>query len=246
MNLTWKWGQGRRIPSVRLLSHQMISPIHANYSEWKLIKRNYVSANEDLGLCPSYNIICSALPAGYLSSPLKHLLWLRKAQMPFILDQSTQNHAPCVIHKLAVIGWAIKTSVSRTGEGYYKDFPEKSFPLNQVRSESKLSVWEQIVPFCKISFHSSCFALVCPNDVHTAALWIIRSSCRTEKLAKARQLPRCPFFLPGLPPPPRRLEVGEDRGLFGAGPLTRNCWAVTSASIWMDWGCSRPRTQIRN
>lgn len=51
----------------------MISLIHANYSEWKLIKKNYVSANEDSGLCPSYNHICNALPAGYYSSPLKHI-----------------------------------------------------------------------------------------------------------------------------------------------------------------------------
>lgn len=70
MNLTWKWGQGRCIPSVRLLSHQLISLIRANYTEEKLIKRNYVSANEDLGLCPPYNVICMALPDGYVY-PLK-------------------------------------------------------------------------------------------------------------------------------------------------------------------------------
>jgi len=48
-NRAWKRGQGRCIPSVRLVSHQMISLIHANYTEWKLIRRNHSSANEDLG-----------------------------------------------------------------------------------------------------------------------------------------------------------------------------------------------------
>lgn len=115
VNLTWKWGQGRCIPSVRLLSHQMISFIHANYSEWKLIKRNYVSVNEDLGLCPSYNIIFTALPASHFYSPLNPLLWRGELQTSFIFKPSRWNLHLCISCKTGM-GRAIKTSVRRTGE----------------------------------------------------------------------------------------------------------------------------------
>lgn len=55
--------KGHFIPSVRLLSHQMIRLSHDNYSKWKIIKKNYVSVNEDEGLRPSCDVFSNS-PAG--------------------------------------------------------------------------------------------------------------------------------------------------------------------------------------
>lgn len=160
--------------------------------------------------------------------------------MPFISKPSRWNHHLCVSHTLGVIGWAIKTSEEQ-GKCLLQWLPREQFSLNQESTESKHCVWVQIVPFCKISPSS----VVCPNDAYTAGVKLISSWSRTGKLVQKHA-----NYLSGSSSCQFCLHLTIPEGAKGrssrAGPLTLNCWAVESGSIWLDWGFSHPSTQECN
>lgn len=216
----------------------MISLIHANYSEWKLIKRNYVSANEDLGLCPSYNIICTVLAAGYFHSAK---ISQRSPGMPFIFKLHRQNHHLCVGHKLAVIGRAIKTSVRRMGgETSSMTTTQRRVFLEIERAlNTDGSLLQNIPSVPPVS------SALCPNDVHTAAMTLISSPSRAGKLSQKHSNYLSSSFscqpLLHLTMPAGGGGSGRGGGSSRAGPLAFNCRAP-SASICLDRGFAHQGT----